>query len=55
MASFDSSDNETFFAPRKMNDHWVASITAAEIFIDDKRHANSTDIPTMLLSYLCLL
>ena len=60
MASFESLDNETYSAARKQDDQWVASITPADFFIDnkqrvfedDKRHAHSTDIATMTSSYL---
>ena len=36
MASFESSDNETYSAARKQDDQWVASITPADFFIDNE-------------------
>ena len=36
MASFDSSDNEAYSAARKQDDQWVASITPADVFVDNE-------------------
>ena len=52
MVSFESSDYETYCAARKQDDQWVASITPADFFIDNK--GSLTTIKDMLIQQISL-
>ena len=52
MASFESSDNETYSAAKKQDDQWVASITPADFFIDNE--GSLTTINDMLIQKISL-
>jgi hypothetical protein len=52
MASFESSDNETYSAARKQDDQWVACITPTDFFIDNK--GSLTTIKCMLIQQISL-
>ena len=58
MASFESSDNETYSAVRKQDDQLVASITPADFFIVNKRSLTTIkdmSIQQMYLQRLCCI
>jgi hypothetical protein len=52
MASFDSSDNEAYSAARKQDDQWVASITPADVFVDNE--GSLMTIKDMLIQQISL-
>jgi hypothetical protein len=52
MASFESSDNETYSAAKKQDDQWVASITPADFFIDNEGSLRT--IKDMLIQQISL-
>ena len=52
MESFESSDDETYSAARKQDDQWVACITPADFFIDNK--GSLTTIKDMLIQQISL-